>query len=651
MLVFFLCVCGLLYQSYFIDKQQALESNNLQFASRLMHLNAVIKQTEEDVQRMRRWATQYLEVSEESPTLTPLAARIKDSTENQFSLDNVALPHNQEFTGNIIGAGSFHNRPPRFYRLVNMTTSLFPLQHATHQHTPRILTSAFFSPEYQFGSIFPYISLTEYLEMSEDGTALGLRDRFLSIYKKDNFPEANPAFPGLWSEPRVGLKRLGIKVNYLTGLYDRDGFAGIIVANIGLEFLNQFMQPFAHAGGGLILTTYKDNILASSKTDHPSLAESVPSLNKLLPDAVIAELRKIYNPEEVEAHKILNHYFIVAPIADTRWTLMHILSEQELSTYLRPYQIRIGLILLGTLIFLGMGYFFINRKFIQPAIQARHELEHSRASFLNIVEKNNNGILVLDQQQNTLFSNQAARDLLGLGEDLTIYHDLDLPLTKEKHTIFEITHPTKEHRFLEIGATDTQWEGRHATLAMLQDVTQRKRAEALAYLDPLTGIPNRLLLKDRLTHGLKVSKRRGLPLAILYMDLDMFKGINDSLGHDAGDELLKLVSQRLTKRVRESDTIARLGGDEFIIIMEGITDKQVPKQLAQSIITAIATPFRVKGETLSISVSIGISIFPDDGDNPEDLMANADSSMYEVKHRGGNGMQCYCPEAITTDLF
>jgi diguanylate cyclase (GGDEF)-like protein len=640
--LFFIGICGLLYQAYLLEKQQVLEANNLQFASRLMHLNAVIEQTEEDVQRMHRWAERYLSVSAANPSLTPLAARITDSEEHQyFTLGEVMPPLNQEYFGNILGMESFHNRSPRFYRLVNMSSDLFAIQHATHQQTPRILASEFFSPEYQFGSIFPYVSITEYLEFSEDGTVLGLYNRILSDYKKNNFPEDSTTSAGLWSEPLISLKRHGIKVHYLTGLYDREGFAGIITAEVGLKFLNRFMRPFKFGGGGLVLATYKDTVLATSKSAFPDKDKFAPYLGELFSDSLVAELRKIYDPEQVEAHKLLSYHVLVAPIADTRWTLMHILSEQELSTYLRPYQIGYGLVLVGTLIILCIGYAFINREFIQPALQARLELECSRESFRNIVDKNNNGILILDEQGNMLFSNKAARELLGLNEESASVQHLELPLSKDKISEFEINLSTEGKRILEVSTTDTQWQGYHAILAMLKDITKRKKAEAMAYHDPLTGIPNRLLFRDRLAHGLAISSRRGLLLALLYMDMDIFKEINDRLGHEAGDELLKMIAQRLTERVRESDTVARLGGDEFTIIMEGISDKQVPKQLAQSIVTAIAEPFPIKDEMISITVSIGISIFPDDGDNPEELIKKADAAMYAVKHQGGNGVQFY----------
>ena len=174
-------------------------------------------------------------------------------------------------------------------------------------------------------------------------------------------------------------------------------------------------------------------------------------------------------------------------------------------------------------------------------------------------------------------------------------------------------------------------------IAQMQDVSERKLAEArLAYQashDPLTDLPNRALLDDRMSVGLRRLHRASLPLAVLFLDLDRFKLVNDTFGHDAGDQLLLEVAERLRAVVRPSDTIARLGGDEFAVFCEEVTP-DAAATLARRIGEAIAVPFRIHGREVLVTSSIGIALNRDPAVSPGTLLANADAAMYEAKTRG-----------------
>jgi diguanylate cyclase (GGDEF)-like protein/PAS domain S-box-containing protein len=159
--------------------------------------------------------------------------------------------------------------------------------------------------------------------------------------------------------------------------------------------------------------------------------------------------------------------------------------------------------------------------------------------------------------------------------------------------------------------------------------------------DILTQLPNRLLFLDRLNQGIKHAKRYEKQLAILFMDLDHFKEINDSLGHDVGDELLVTVAKRLQDTIRKSDTIARLGGDEFGLIVDDLESSDYVIQITQKILQLMAQPVVTHGKELYTSFSIGISIYPDDGEDAESLLKNADAAMYRVKDEGRNNYQFY----------
>jgi len=174
----------------------------------------------------------------------------------------------------------------------------------------------------------------------------------------------------------------------------------------------------------------------------------------------------------------------------------------------------------------------------------------------------------------------------------------------------------------------------------MQDISfikeSQRKMEQLAYYDVLTGLANRSYFRDQLRKAIAMSSRGYYHFALLYFDLDEFKRINDTLGHDAGDELLKEVARRLTSRLREEDTIARLGGDEFAVILSGISDRKQAAQIAEILQQTFAQPVRIAGHDVAISASIGITIAPEDAEEEELLLKHADLAMYEAKARGKN---------------
>ncbi len=177
-------------------------------------------------------------------------------------------------------------------------------------------------------------------------------------------------------------------------------------------------------------------------------------------------------------------------------------------------------------------------------------------------------------------------------------------------------------------------------LLMREDISERKEQEEKvayqAYYDALTGLPNRILALDRLQHAANHARRDGTKCAAMFLDLDNFKQINDTLGHAAGDTLLCQAAERLRAVVRDEDTVARLGGDEFLVIMGGLADGRDAERVARKIIAAFAELFRIEDRDFSASASIGMALFPDDGTEPSVLLRNADLAMYEAKEAGRN---------------
>lgn len=185
-------------------------------------------------------------------------------------------------------------------------------------------------------------------------------------------------------------------------------------------------------------------------------------------------------------------------------------------------------------------------------------------------------------------------------------------------------------------------------LILGEDISIRKRYEQQllrqANYDILTGLPNRLLALDRLKLALAQAKRDGSMVGVMFLDMDNFKHINDTLGHDAGDALLVEVARRVAGVLRGASTVARLGGDEFLIVLPGLANAEASSQIAERILGTFNTPFLLNGQEVFVTISIGIAIFPTDSDNTTTLLQQADAAMYQAKHRGKSGYSHFSPE-------
>jgi diguanylate cyclase (GGDEF)-like protein len=185
-------------------------------------------------------------------------------------------------------------------------------------------------------------------------------------------------------------------------------------------------------------------------------------------------------------------------------------------------------------------------------------------------------------------------------------------------------------------------------IGIFSDITQRKMTEEhlkhLAHHDLLTGLPNRTLYLDRLGQQIRLAKRDRKELAVLFLDLDRFKPINDSYGHNVGDEVLKQVADRLADCVRSADTVARIGGDEFTVIVGAMDQPDDARTVAEKISSELCRPITVKGVSHELGVSIGVSMFPADGEEADTLTRRADLAMYAAKTADGNAIRFYAAE-------
>ncbi|MGX5913275.1 EAL domain-containing protein [Aliidiomarina sp. Khilg15.8] len=295
--------------------------------------------------------------------------------------------------------------------------------------------------------------------------------------------------------------------------------------------------------------------------------------------------------------------------------------------------------------------------------------EEKALLFGKAFEQTMDWVLLLDADQQPLAANQAFCRAVGVdGEDLTDFSFTGMSDERLRHylQILKQLKPGQQWRgedranladgsevpvLINISAVTDNGAGEHAYVVVLTNISAQKEAEdqlrQLASFDPLTGLANRTLLNDRLAAALARSNRHGTQVGVLFIDLDRFKQINDSLGHSIGDQLLCIIASRIQNCLREQDTVARLGGDEFIILLDGVDTQQSAVETAQRVLRSINEPLLIQQNHIRVSPSIGIALYPEHGNSAEELLKHADVAMYHAKEVGRNCVQLFRDEMDT----
>ncbi len=307
---------------------------------------------------------------------------------------------------------------------------------------------------------------------------------------------------------------------------------------------------------------------------------------------------------------------------------------------------------------------------ITERMRMEEALRQSEERYRTILAEIEEGYYEVDLAGNIKFVNKAACRQFGYSEEELIGSNYRAYVLKEDikgvykawNKVYRTGEPLRSYPFATVRKDGTQMfvENSVSPLrnkegaiigfrAVSRDVTQRKQFEQkladMATHDSLTGLPNRTLLSDRFTMGLALSRRSGNKLAVLMLDLDKFKVINDTMGHAVGDQLLKSVAERLTGVTRKSDTVARIGGDEFVLVLPQVSHPDNAAMLAQRILDVFREPFIFDGHQLSVTTSIGIAVYPDDGKEIHVLLKNADNAMYRAKEQGRDMYKFHSSEA------
>lgn len=297
------------------------------------------------------------------------------------------------------------------------------------------------------------------------------------------------------------------------------------------------------------------------------------------------------------------------------------------------------------------------------------DLEKSQNHLQSIIQNVMDGIITIDESGGIQGFNPAAEKIFGypqqdvMGKNVKILmpeadrsqHDAYISryLQTAKSRILgirgrEVTALRKNGDLfpLEMSVSEMMLGGMRYFIGIVRDITERKLVEQqLAYFahhDYLTNLPNRILFSNSLGQSIHLAKRNHYKVATLFLDLDGFKQINDTLGHDAGDQLLQEVAKRLQNIIRTSDTVARIGGDEFTFVLNNIGSNENAEQMAGKVIAALSVPFDLKGQQCQVGGSIGVSIYPDDAEDIENLIKHADEAMYLAKQSGKNTYKFYC---------
>lgn len=300
-------------------------------------------------------------------------------------------------------------------------------------------------------------------------------------------------------------------------------------------------------------------------------------------------------------------------------------------------------------------------------ITLRKQQEAELRLWGKVFEGSNEAILITDAQLNIILVNKTYEKIMGytesevLGVDTatvgarlhshSFFRNLVHILKERGHWQGELINKRKDgekfptwYSISQVLNADGQPEN---YIAIFSDISERKksreRIDFLAHHDSLTELPNRALLNDRLEMAINTAKRRGEKVGLLFIDLDRFKNINDSLGHTAGDQILRQTAARLSAAVRTDDTVARLGGDEFVVLLPRVRDERSLVEVAIKLREELLLPYILEDMPLHLSPSMGIAVYPDDGDNPNTLIKNADAAMYLAKEKGRNNYQFYTP--------
>lgn len=438
--------------------------------------------------------------------------------------------------------------------------------------------------------------------------------------------------------------------------------AGVVVGSLSVDVVGKFYDNAKlGAGGTLVLRNANQVVLAARGIDRG------PVLGQRAPNRVEGELRDgVYAQYWNENHPNRNDRLVTAR-RSRLFPLIFTVGISEREIYSRAdsrQRVYLGGALLLTVIILTATMFHWRRR--QALDRAQRELREFASKFEDALRNLPQGLSMFDGRDRLIAFNQQWLELYGLvPEEIRIgmdfrevfakqtavldveayLADLKNRLAQSEHTSNTVQFPDGRVIYISYGRRE-----RGGWVATHEDITERKasedRIERLAHYDSLTGLANRNLFKERIDEALATSGASGAPFAVLLLDLDKFKSVNDALGHQCGDALLKQVAGRVRAQIRDADTAARIGGDEFAVIVAPgrVATRDGAASLAGRLLRAIAEPYEIDGHPVVIGCSIGIAVAPEHGSRVDEILRNADLALYKSKNTGRNCFHTYSVE-------
>jgi len=450
------------------------------------------------------------------------------------------------------------------------------------------------------------------------------------------------------SQPVRGRLSGKLTLQFTRKILRPDGsFAGVVVLSVDPAYFARFYDALQLGTQGVVTLVGTDRVIRARSSnqqqalgkrlaEHPLFAPNAAPQGHFHDRSPVDQVQRLYAYRRLADLPLI----IVVGIAEAE-AFAHLLEQR------RDY---LGAALLGTI---GIALFIA-----VLLVQTRRQF-NAEARYRHLMQNASDGMVVCDRQGIIRDVNHQTCRSLGYGADELLglpYTAIDKAAVAQEPgavgsasaTAAADAAPTREgllqrkdgSRFPVETSLSLIPGSDSLMLRIVRDISERKQLEermwSQANFDSLTGLPNRALFQDRLGVAIAQAKRRGKRLTLMFLDLDHFKEVNDTLGHAAGDQLLKTVAGRLRTCVREEDTVARMGGDEFCLILPDLCRREEAAVVAQAILDVLQEPFLLDGRPVSVSGSIGITLYPDEGDSPEALLRTADRAMYRAKE-GGRG--------------
>ncbi|BAL22562.1 diguanylate cyclase domain-containing protein [Azoarcus sp. KH32C] len=464
-------------------------------------------------------------------------------------------------------------------------------------------------------------------------TYLGDREHFKSL-------QASADDTLFISKPVVGRVSGKATLQFARKIIGDDrSFAGVIVLSVDPTYFSRFYNSVKLGKGGVVALAGTDGVLRARSSfqqqalgkdlsDFPAFAPGAPAEGHFHAPSPIDNIRRLYSYRYLE-----------------RLPLVVIVGVDEADAFANLVEQRREYL---TAAFGGSVIVALSIVLLLVQIRRQHALQ---ARYKHVMQHASDGMILCDEQGFIRDINDEACRSLGCGASALLhrhYSEIDPAIdvrllarlaTTRAPLRLEGEHRAKDGRIYPVETTLTLIAGADSLfLSIFRDITARKEAERQmwrqAHLDGLTGVANRALFHNRLEQAVAHAQRHCEGLALLFVDLDRFKQVNDTLGHAAGDALLQSVAKRLQQSVRAEDTVARLGGDEFCLILPSLPHRGDAKIVAQKILDALDAPHVLGDRALSIAASIGIARFPEDGESADELLRSADEAMYRAKEHG-----------------